>query len=222
VKQAKLRSLLSDNQKIYSAVMSFKLEYDALPGDIRNITSYYSNCTGSCQNGNGDGIIDSISPDQYEWINVFKHLSRANLIEGDYELGTQTGNQAAAMYQSSFEGVIQRFQSSVVNQPWRCNLRDYYIRVAGVIKSGAREGRVWSGAILPSDAYNIDNKLDDGNRFTGNIRAQSADWDTQSVNYANLSNGEGGYGQCGSGADYTGTGYNLDGTIVGCNINFCY
>ena len=54
VRQSKLRSIITDHQKIQTSMNAFKLEYNYLPGDIPNASDYWSGEV----DGDGDGYAD--------------------------------------------------------------------------------------------------------------------------------------------------------------------
>ena len=62
VQQAKLRSLVSESGNILTAVNSFRMQYDALPGDMNTAQSYWGVYAGGfggtgVTNGDGNGVI---------------------------------------------------------------------------------------------------------------------------------------------------------------------
>jgi prepilin-type N-terminal cleavage/methylation domain-containing protein len=76
VRQAKLRSIVSDIDKYKAAINTFKLAHDAYPGDLSNATSY-----GYTGNGNGDGFIEDINTEAtYAW----NHMAKFGVINGEY------------------------------------------------------------------------------------------------------------------------------------------
>ena len=107
VKQAKLRAVISDYNKYKVAYHTFKLEYNAFPGDMGNASAYWGAQCGTnttlasvspwidgarndrC-NGNSDGIPQWYT---FEILNLFLHLSLSGLIEGNYS-GDSVGYSA--------------------------------------------------------------------------------------------------------------------------------
>jgi len=97
---AELRSIITDVERLKTAINAFESKYDCLPGDCPNATDYFgtaSVCPGgpgtgtqTC-NGNGNGDIDfgatagdpSIAGNQ-ELFLIWQHLSNAGLIAGSY------------------------------------------------------------------------------------------------------------------------------------------
>ena len=81
VNQSKLRSTIAQVDKFRVAFNSFKLEYDQLPGDMNNATSYWG---GAVTDGNGNKKIGSLDISEQESLDAFQHLAMAKLIEGAY------------------------------------------------------------------------------------------------------------------------------------------
>lgn len=71
IKAAELRKVISEVETIKTAINTFKVKYNALPGDFSEATSYWGTAT---QDGNNDGRL-SIS----ENINFFEQLGLANI-----------------------------------------------------------------------------------------------------------------------------------------------
>lgn len=74
VLQSKLRRSISEVDNIKKAHTAFKLEYDALPGDMVNASSYWSGAT----NGDGNGKIDT------ESFLAWRHLILSGIYPGSY------------------------------------------------------------------------------------------------------------------------------------------
>lgn len=77
INSAKIRSIISDYKKVSTAVNTFKLQYNALPGDFNKAVEYGI--------GNNDGIKDrKISPNRVESIYFWEQLSKSNLFPGNF------------------------------------------------------------------------------------------------------------------------------------------
>ena len=57
IEKARLQSVTQEFGQISTAVQAFKGSYNGLPGDLGNGASFF---TGSCQSGNGDGVISDV------------------------------------------------------------------------------------------------------------------------------------------------------------------
>lgn len=98
IRASELNSVASDYNKFKTAINTFKLKYNQLPGDLNNAQSYWgvnAGCaagtagtgTQTC-NGNGDGTITTNNPGSItaaqEQFLTWQHLANAGLIPGTY------------------------------------------------------------------------------------------------------------------------------------------
>ena len=143
VRQAKLRSIITDYQKISTAMNAFKLEYNHLPGDIPNADSYWSGET----NGDGDGYTEYGT----EWRHVFRHLGLSEILPGSY--GVSEG------YVDSFGNYISPGVANNIYQRYNYNMLNF--------EGDALYGNPQPGFLTAKEAFSIDNKLDDGNPTRG-------------------------------------------------------
>lgn len=160
VNQAKVRSVIAEVDKFRVAVNSFKLEYDQLPGDMTNATSYWG---GTVANGNGNGKIGLFNNIEAESLAAFEHLSMAKLIEGSYTgtigSGVKIGvNSPKTAYSNNtsyyFYGDHLWYRYPTMNS----------LVLSGNLSSG------WSDyKIKISDAYSIDVKIDDSKPYKGQV-----------------------------------------------------
>ncbi len=88
VEQTRIRADIKSISSYRTSIETFRLKYDALPGDFPQAQTIWSNCVdlpialftfNSTCNGNGDG---ELTVD--ETLYVFEHLSLAGLIPGSY------------------------------------------------------------------------------------------------------------------------------------------
>ena len=92
IRQSELQSVSSDVGRYSVAMNSFRMKYNALPGDLSNATTYWGAASGGCPaggrsgtqtcDGNGDGVIYPYT--SYENFLVWQHLSNAGLVPGIY------------------------------------------------------------------------------------------------------------------------------------------
>ncbi len=159
VRDAKLRSVVSQVNQYKVALDAFRLQYNALPGDMTNATSYW-NTTVTTTNGNGkNGIEWGGASDTNESTRAWQHLSLAGLIIGSYA-GTALNVGSVPGYNVP--------QSPFVNGGywfWTNSPRQYVIWGGTSTPAGPSQAAIISG----KDASNIDRKIDDGLRTTGNI-----------------------------------------------------
>ena len=107
IRQSKIQSVIKEANLYKTAIATFYLKYDALPGDMPNAVSYWGKRAGTwvdgvdndCAtlphgtepyrtetcNGNGDGRIGEADTTNYhEWFRIWQHLKNAELITGEY------------------------------------------------------------------------------------------------------------------------------------------
>lgn len=87
VRQAQLRQFTSNINQYKVAINSFTLQYDALPGDMDNTTSYWP--TASTADGNGDGNVNFdagsclqkilMRGNNFHWLGLSMEITRVGL-----------------------------------------------------------------------------------------------------------------------------------------------
>jgi len=178
IKQSKVQSTIVKMKKYAEAYHSFKLQYDAYPGDMSNASTYWS----ATQNGDGDKKIEKVcsgGPNNIESFLGLKHLSLAKLIKGSFTgLGVTSGSEnektvigtnvdafpldgtAATIY--FIEDFTHYSGASTVN------INKHILMVGGPHSQCSTTD---TKKIIPEDAYAIDKKLDDTVPSTGIIMA---------------------------------------------------
>ncbi len=208
VRQASLRSVVSDLSNFETAYNSFKLQYDAVPGDMSNAFDYWgSACGGNDQascDGDGDGVVEiSATANLREDTAAWEHMTLAGVIDGTYTY--VSGN--TILGQNVIPGPI----TSTGYWLWGSSgLRKNFVSL-GSDRSDA--GGYFSGeALRPSEAFAIDSKNDDGRPGTGrNITNRDQDrWNTAGI-CVDLDNAV---------SDFTIANYILDDTTVSCYIRY--
>ena len=193
IRAAELRSVTTDFNSYQTAIMTFRDKYFGLPGDIRNATDFWGSAGGNgfahgtCTsqsgtgtqtcNGNGNGWISG--PDTgavyAEHFLFWQHLANAGLIEGTF-----TGKRGAPTFAvlgvnspvSKIRGASWEVagQAAPISGSTAVYDGDYGNFLAfGVIRAN---GGVWDPVLTPEEAWNIDNKLDDGQPAKGKIVAK--------------------------------------------------
>jgi len=165
---------------------SFITTYNAYPGDIDNASSYWSGAT----NGNGDSIINgSTTEEQHYW----NHLSLADIIILNDLQTANSGTTASVLTDAHAQQNIRKraYNSS--------NYSNFFYSYKHVIFYG-KAVDADDKAFIPTDAYLIDNKMDDGMPKTGDVTYKPAG---STTNASCVNNGET---------------YYLTATTEGCNI----
>jgi prepilin-type N-terminal cleavage/methylation domain-containing protein len=213
MRQAKLKSVITDISKIQTALNMFQDKYDALPGDMKTATSYWPSCTDSGSNtcnGNGDGqiIMGSDPAGALENLRAWQHLALAGVIEGSYN-GVPISS-AVKPKQNILGGKIS---DSGYNFRYFGSPISYGIESKNVIQfgtsiylSGTSNHEMYlDGAVLTgAEAYSIDSKIDDGQPQNGKVAGTS------------------GWGPSGNtgGCSLSTTAYKLDSTASQCRMWF--
>jgi len=164
IKQAKLRSITSDMSNLKTAMNSFKLQYNAYPGDISNIQSYYP----TIQNGNGNRVMNG---------NTHEH-------QGFWEV-----LQVEGLYTKYIEGPNPEFQYT--NQVTPYGKGALYRTISGTIYQGRPSWYMQLGdvsqfnrlrqVVETREAISMDEKHDDGLADSGWIKA-GKNFDTLPMN----------------------------------------
>ena len=180
IKSAELNSAVSDAQKYQTTINSFKLKYNALPGDMKNAEDYWG--AANTDNGNADGRIccygesrggTDVPPEGPAW----NHLSLAEMVGGSF----------SATFGDEMDGGIGPESSLSGSGAWIINYSGYphaelwgitvgtslYSRVIGQYLSiGADSANNYRlGVITAADAKSIDDKIDDGEPASGKFVA---------------------------------------------------
>ncbi len=218
VRQAKLRSVISESEQIKTAINTFKLQYSQLPGDFDNAFAYWGTACGAsasrCNGVNRDKRIDFLNgvtdERRFAWI----HLELADLYPGSFApfvvFNTGDDNVIGVNIPSSNLGdnvgiVIgyDDFGSSgnASSSPTRLSL-DQNVITFGKIDTTSASSSATAGALTSPEARAIDLKTDDGTPNSGRT----------------MGGVTGATNTCYSGSTYT-----LDSTALDvCNINFLF
>ena len=181
IKTAKLKSLIGEVESYKIAVDNFKQQYEELPGDMRNATSFWTtdqNGGTAVQNGNGDGEIQPSSGDKNagltETFYAWNHLTLAKLVPGTFSGSTATGatpgvNIPASKYMDGV-GFSLRYNAN----PWNYTNALGRFLPANYIATG-KAYAAWNipqtNAFTAQQAYYVDSKIDDGKPASGKVIA---------------------------------------------------
>jgi prepilin-type N-terminal cleavage/methylation domain-containing protein len=153
IQNARVTQTVRQYQSYDTALTAFRTVYGSIPGDIVNPTTRIPDCAASPCNVSGDGnhMVDNTA----EQLNYWMHLAKANLISGiDATKTTWTDIAPASPLGGQFFLIFQGAGRPVVNTMDLLTSADPGF-VATVMK--------------PSDAAQIDRKMDDGLPLTGDI-----------------------------------------------------
>jgi len=175
---SKLKSVISEVESYKVAVDNFQTQYNALPGDMPNATSFWTTAQNSeinVQNGNGDG---KIWADKTESYYAWNHLTLAKFVPGTFSGSSSYWAYAGVNMPASKYIENLGFGLDYFEHPWEysktlgSSMSANYLFMGLATNSGLvayPDGRAFS----PPDASYIDQKIDDGFPSSGNVLAGS-------------------------------------------------
>lgn len=190
IRASELRKITTLHERYKSAVFSFRDKYFEYPGDFSKATQFWSKetvsgcvnassapvvATGTCD-GNGDGIIQRTSPATSEHFYVWEHLAKAGLVEGGYEYINTTPLSEAQSIGVFLPALGVENASAHIGYygPGQITVNvhgstGHYLQFGGAATSTSG---LMQGIMDPSEAWNIDTKIDDGQPGTGIFAAR--------------------------------------------------
>jgi hypothetical protein len=173
-----MKGITSEVEQLRNHINLFRSKYSALPGDYRNAGALWGNdCANStggsdtCSgNGNGLTLENDIGSTTSESLRAWQHLVRAKIVT--YSLsgmpldGCTLQNCTGVginILESRFPSAGYSFFSG----------NDDDIRLAAFLGSDTADSWNSTAALDPNQAAGIDQKVDDGNPVTGQVRGSS-------------------------------------------------
>lgn len=177
INAAQIRATVSQIEKYQSAVNTFRVKYNAMPGDITAAIATqfgFATRTGDVGRGDGNSFLQACSTGTSanklgcETALFWRDLGDANLINGSFPLliddviNIPAGQQATYLPESKLSG------------NYFTVIYDSYIQgngyaITGLLSTNAFGVYSTSSLLTPNEAYSIDKKIDNGAPFTGNI-----------------------------------------------------
>ncbi len=151
IRSAELSSVASDFTKYRTSINTFRLKYNALPGDMKNATAYWPTAAG---NGNGNRAFDDM-----ERMKAWNHLGLSGIVPGSYA-GTRGYNVDLVLGVDMPESRVSGAGFGLRSGPGYGNTQRSYIEF-GVPRDGGLH-QLSAAALSPPDAHAIDVKIDDG------------------------------------------------------------
>ena len=193
IRSAQTRSVIAQFNQFDTAFNSFRDKYGAMPGDMKDATTYWGRDTAVCNsaagapgtpgtcNGNGDNILGDPAyggPQAYEGYRAWQHLALAGLITGTYTgVAYAGGGYTGAL--SSVPGLnVPEARIKNVGYTYTGGLglgTNYYpgaffpisttqiVQLGGVVTNNS----TYNPFLTPAEALNVDTKVDDGKPGTG-------------------------------------------------------
>ena len=189
IRASELRSATTEFTRYNTAFLAFRDKYFALPGDFANATGIWGTDPGGCPgtsataptpgsatcNGNGDGMINAQTANDF--YRSWQQLADAGLIEGQF---TGVANSTSWWVRSINIAMPNVPASRLGNAAWNVQFvggqdvtSTYFFdgSYPHVLVLGIASGDpiASAGPLTPEDAWNIDNKLDDGKPGSGRV-----------------------------------------------------
>lgn len=173
-RQAQLRAIGSDINSYRSAVNSFKLQYNALPGDMANAMSFWGAGTA---NGNGNRTVEWSAEAYLTW----QHLTLSGILPGSYT-GVATATYADPGVNIPKGPISNSGYNMTGHATWTGGATPPYFQ----IMVGKKHAGTWAdnSLLTTSEVYGIDIKIDDGIAGTGIVNAYEGSEYTGSANCA--------------------------------------
>ncbi len=184
IKSSEIRAQISQLKQYDTAVNTFRLKYNYLPGDMTPDMATQVGMvsrTGFFGHGNGDGLISSHdwhSPYFGETVLFWRDLSDANMINGGYNGDDRNVTAVDMNYiysvvpKAKIQGnIVEVYNVGTYSNIYGKYYDHYYHLHGGSNLSGDALGyRINSDyAITPVQGFNIDTKIDDGKPQTGSV-----------------------------------------------------
>jgi prepilin-type N-terminal cleavage/methylation domain-containing protein len=179
IKQAKFRAVINEQNTVQEAINTFRIQYNAFPGDFNQGYSYWStNCADTANkcNGNGDRkiTITGADPEELEGYRFWQHLNLAGMYPGAYTgVGNGTGTSAIAgtvnvnipASKMKGMGLTVIYESPELPQTTSGTHSGNLLIFGGQVVNSIANGTDFTAA----DAYQMDVKADDGSPLVGHI-----------------------------------------------------
>ncbi len=179
IRASELNSVMTDVNKYKTAVNTFKLKYNGVPGDIANATAYWGTASGGCPSGTGTGTqtCNGDNDGVIEWagesIRAWQHLANAGLVPGSYT-GSYTANTAIIGTNIAASKISSAGFTFTSNADAFAYVNTIKNRLHFGSLTGTTDIYTYGNALTTSEANSIDTKYDDGLPVVGLIRSGHA------------------------------------------------
>lgn len=178
IKSAEIRATISQWERYNTALNTFRDKFGGIPGDLRNATNFgfhdRTSATVGATTGDGNGLLEDCAATAGTLIGCenavfFDDLATAQMIQEEIaaDAGLLTANHAAA---GTIAGTLPEAEFGGNNfwSVYSLNGQNWF-HVSGMDITGA--GPTTVDTVEPIEAFNIDNKIDDGIPNSGLARA---------------------------------------------------
>lgn len=180
ISNSQIRSTLSQIDNYKSAIGAFRMKYNCLPGDCPNAVNFGlgTNTATAGHNGNGDttvSVLKSSASVIAEFYNFWYHLYMAKLISENVDGYTLAGGSTttdagklppAKIGKGNYIGAGYLVRATVFDD----TVGNSILLGGTVNSSGTACSHTCGGGLTASEAYQFDNKIDDGLPETGSVR----------------------------------------------------
>ena len=175
IDNARINSIVTQVNSYKSAVTGFQDKYGALPGDFAQAQARIPGCQAAganCANGNGDGTVGGVvavtAATPAEGRMAWQHLAFGNFITGV----VPGADAAGVVYNENFPGArIGGGYVLVTSSVGVPAVQTLWLRLQSQAGNAATSTNSGEGALTPAQAAILDRRMDDGNPFTGTVRA---------------------------------------------------
>ena len=186
INQARLNSVITDMQNYQTAYNTFLQRYSGAPGDLKNASSYFSNCAevNSECDGNGNGLITGHQFSPGEIHKAWRQLALSNIISAGIAQipdggwgGVETLGSTVPTSRVSGAGYVMMGDGQFGESTWNAYspFNNNTINSADGSTNAifiAKVTDVWGlgfSVFKTEDAFNLDKKIDDGNVSGGDF-----------------------------------------------------
>lgn len=168
-----MNSVISDANQFKTAINTFKLKYNALPGDMGNAQAYWPTCTdnglNTC-NGSNNAKIESDFNNFHEGVRLWEHLALAGIISGSFDSSSQ-GMMSG--YKGFYTGAYNFLPDAQFGSGVRWIAGEFTVSSgAELALSGTQVFTLFrdnTALFNQPDAFNLDTKMDDGKPYSGKV-----------------------------------------------------
>jgi prepilin-type N-terminal cleavage/methylation domain-containing protein len=178
IKAAEIRATIGQIEKYNTAVNTFRTKFNGMPGDIQGAAASsfgLATRTGGTGRGDGNSLIDgSVAGAVWSqeaglfWVD----MGSANLVDGSFTTAADAAAPAVisgAATVPSYLPLAKLGRGNFITVGAASGLNYYWI---GGVTSATAAGEITASmSITPLEAFNMDNKLDDGAPNTGIVQA---------------------------------------------------
>jgi prepilin-type N-terminal cleavage/methylation domain-containing protein len=182
IASARIGAQVQQLTKFETAYNAFKLQYDAVPGDMYNASDYWPGAT----NGDGNNRLTNTGLDAYliarEGVKFFEHLSHAKLTSETYTNIWALGEGYPKLAIDDSKGMIAagQIRAGTNHDPMQLSeVAMNKLHIAALLLNAARPSlgsgfNLLEGTLSPAQAKTIDVKIDDGVARKGRFQTHKA------------------------------------------------